>query len=281
MSEKEDVSVDSNREKPRIQTKNKILRVIFSIFAVPNQSSFMTAEDIEKIIAQGEGVSIEFKKAETKVPSSLYETVVSFANTRGGYILLGVGDDGNVLGIQPESKTNFLKNITTALNSKDNINPVMCLNPTPIEYQGKTIIAIQVPASSQVHDHAGKIYIREYEMDLDVTGNQHTISGLFLKKRAIYTETHIYPGLKMSDMNESLFEKARNLIRSNRVNHPWLSVDNLQILREASLYWTDHENNREGFSLAAALIFGKDLTIQNLLPAYKVEAMVRIKDKDR
>jgi len=53
------------------------------------------------------------------------------------------------------------------------------------------------------------------------------------------------------------------------------------MLREASLHWNDYENNREGFSLAAALIFGKDLTIQNLLPAYKVEAMVRIKDKDR
>jgi ATP-dependent DNA helicase RecG len=241
----------------------------------------MTVEDIEKIIAQGEGASIEFKKAKEKVPQSLYETVVSFANTRGGYILLGVGDDGTVLGIQPESKADFLKNIATALNSKDNINPVMYLNPTPVEYQGKTIIAIQVPASSQVHDHANRIYIREYETDLDVTGNQHIISGLYLKKRTIYTETHIYPGLKISDMDESLFEKARNLIRSNRADHPWLAVDNMQMLRDAVLYWNDYENNREGFSMAAALIFGKDLTIQNLLPAYKVEAMVRIKNKDR
>ena len=150
-----------------------------------------------------------------------------------------------------------------------------------MEYKGKTIIVIQVPASSQVHDHAGRIYIREYETDLDVTGNQHTISGLFLKKRTIYTEMHIYPGLKMSDMDESLFVKARNLIYSNRFDHPWLAVDNMQMLRDAVLYWNDYENNREGFSLAAALIFGKDLTIQNLLPAYKVEAMVRIKNKDR
>lgn len=241
----------------------------------------MTQSDIEKILAQGEGISIEFKKAKEKVPQSLYETVVSFANTRGGYILLGVDDDGTVSGIQLESKADFLKNIATALNSKDNVNPVMYLNPTPVEYQGKTIIAIQVPASSQVHDHAGRIYIREYETDLDVTGNQHTISGLFLKKRTIYTETHIYPGLKMSDMNESLFEKARNLIHSNRADHPWLLVDNMQMLRDAVLYWNDYENQREGFSLAAALIFGKDLTIRNLLPAYKVEAIVRINNKDR
>jgi ATP-dependent DNA helicase RecG len=241
----------------------------------------MTISDIEKIINQGEGISIEFKKAKGKVPQSLYETVVSFANTRGGYILLGVDDDGTVLGIQPENKADFLKNITTALNSKDNINPVMYLNPSPIDYKGKTVIAIQVPASSQVHDHAGRIYIREYESDMDVTGNQHTIRGLFLKKGNIYTETHIYPGLKMSDMDESLFDKARHLIRSNRTDHPWLTVDNMQMMRDAVLYWNDYENSREGFSLAAALIFGKDLTIRNLLPAYKVEAMVRIRNKDR
>ena len=241
----------------------------------------MTKEEINRIIAQGEGINIEFKKAKEKVPKSLYETVVSFANTRGGYILLGVEDDGSVLGIQPENKTVFLKNIATALNIKDNVNPVMYLNPFSIEYKNKTIIVIQVPASSQVHDHAGRIYIREHETDLDVTGNQHAIRELFLKKGTIYTETHIYPGLKMSDMDESLFTKVRNIIRSNRFDHPWLNEDNMQMLRDAVLYWTDYENNREGFSMAAALIFGKDLTIQNLLPAYKVEAMVRIKNKDR
>jgi ATP-dependent DNA helicase RecG len=241
----------------------------------------MTIEEIEKIITQGEGVSIEFKKAKEKVPASLYETVVSFANTKGGYILLGVEDDGSVMGIPPENKATFLKNIASALNSKDNINPELYLNPESIDYKGKTIIVIQVPASSQVHNHAGRIYIREYETDIDVTGNQHTIRRLFLKKGNIYTETHIYPGLKMSDMDEALFVKARNIIRGFNPAHPWLNVDNMQMLRDASLHWNDYENNREGFSLAAALIFGKDLTIQNLLPAYKVEAMVRIKDKDR
>lgn len=241
----------------------------------------MTATDIQMIISKGEGISIEFKKAKTKVPSSLYETVVSFANTNGGIILLGVEDDGAVHGIAPELKTFFLKNIASALNSIDNVNPVMCLNPTIVEYQGKIIIPLQVPASSQVHNHKGRVYIREFETDIDITDNQHVIRGLYLKKGTIYTETHIYPGLKMSDMDESLFDKARNLIRSHQPNHPWLAVDNMQMLRDAVLYWNDYVQCREGFSLAAALIFGKDLTIQNLLPAYKVEAMVRIRNKDR
>jgi ATP-dependent DNA helicase RecG len=187
----------------------------------------MTTSDIDKIIQQGEGTSIEFKKAHDKVPASLYESVISFANTNGGVILLGVDDDGNVLGVHPDSIVTFLKNITTSLNSAENVNPTLYLNPTSMEYAGQTIIVMQVPASSQVQDHAGHIYIREYEADLDITGNQHQIRGLFLKKGTIYTETHIYPGLAMSDMDESLFDKARNLIRSKQPNHPWLAVDNI------------------------------------------------------
>ena len=241
----------------------------------------MNVSDIEKIIAQGEGVSVEFKEAKEKVPASFYETVVSFSNTIGGVILLGVDDEGNVTGVNPANTTKFLKNIATALNSVDKINPVLHLNPTAVEYNGKMVIVVQVPASSQVHNHTGHVYIREYEADIDVTENQHQIRGLFLKKGNIYTENRIYTGLKMSDMDESLFEKARKYIHSIQHDHPWLTVSNMQMLREAMLYLNDFEQNKEGFTLAAALLFGKDITIQSLLPAYKVEAMVRIQNKDR
>jgi ATP-dependent DNA helicase RecG len=61
--------------------------------------------DINKIVAQGEGISIEFKKATDKVPTSLYETVTSFANTNGGIILLGVDDNGEIVGINHDNKT--------------------------------------------------------------------------------------------------------------------------------------------------------------------------------
>ena len=242
----------------------------------------MTIPEISKIISQGEGISVEFKEAREKVPASFYETVVSFANTNGGTILLGVDDDGNATGVNPDNKAKYLKNIVTALNSADKINPVLNLNPTAIDYNGKLIIAVQVQPTSQVHDHAGRIYIRKNEVDIDVTGNQHEIRGLFMKKGNIYTENQIYPSLKMSDMDETLFDKARNLIRSNKYKHPWLAVDNMQMLADAMLYSKAHgQQIEEGFTLAAALLFGKDHTIQSLLPAYKVEAMVRIKNKDR
>ena len=57
----------------------------------------MTIEEIQHIINQGEGVTIEFKDATGGTPSSFYESAVSMSNTDGGIILLGVDDDGVVM----------------------------------------------------------------------------------------------------------------------------------------------------------------------------------------
>ncbi len=241
----------------------------------------MTQEDIRNIIKKGEGNRIEFKTAENSVPESFYKTVVSFSNTDGGTILLGVSDYGAVLGINEEITVNLQKDIISTLNSRDCINPPLYIQPAIVRLAEGTIMVIQVQASSQVHDHAGKIYIREFEIDIDISGNQVRVSELYLRKRNFFSEGQIYPHVRLSDFDQKLFEKARNLIRNFRSDHPWLLPDNEQMLRDSILWKKDFSTGQEGYTLAAVLIFGKDQTIQSILPAYKVEAIVRIRDKDR
>lgn len=48
----------------------------------------MTPEIIRELIAQGEGVDIEFKSCTEEISNSVYETVCSFLNRTGGYILI-------------------------------------------------------------------------------------------------------------------------------------------------------------------------------------------------
>lgn len=59
--------------------------------------------NLEEIIAQGEGVEVEFKKAASALPTSLFETICAFLNRKGGYLFLGVDDDGTVLGVDENS----------------------------------------------------------------------------------------------------------------------------------------------------------------------------------
>ena len=45
-----------------------------------------------QMIYKGEKVDVECKKAENSVPKSAYESYSAFANTKGGYIILGVDE---------------------------------------------------------------------------------------------------------------------------------------------------------------------------------------------
>ncbi|OJU55145.1 MAG: hypothetical protein BGN96_12480 [Bacteroidales bacterium 45-6] len=241
----------------------------------------MDLQQVQQIINQGEGLRIEYKEATDSVPGSFYETVVSFSNTDGGVILLGVADNKTVTGINRAITVKLQKDIVTALNTRECINPPVYVQPFTVEHPDGLIMVIQVPSSSQVHDHSGRIYSREFEADLDITDDQQKVSDIYLRKRNFFTESIIYPHLTMEHLDKSLFEKARQIIRNNRSDHPWLLVSDEQMLRDSTLWRIDFKTGEEGLTLAAALIFGKDSTIQSILPAYKVEAMVRIQNKDR
>jgi ATP-dependent DNA helicase RecG len=53
----------------------------------------MTKKELQQLIAQGEGYTIEFKR---ELNADLKKEMVAFANASGGYILIGVEDNGTV-----------------------------------------------------------------------------------------------------------------------------------------------------------------------------------------
>jgi len=48
--------------------------------------------NIQQLIEQGEGISVEFKKASNQLPDNFFETVCAFLNRNGGSIILGITD---------------------------------------------------------------------------------------------------------------------------------------------------------------------------------------------
>lgn len=166
-------------------------------------------EQIQQIIEKGEGLKVEFKEAKDSVPKSMYESVVSFSNTDGGTILLGVDDDGNVTGVERGASLQMQKDIASTLNSRDCINPPLYIQPIEVEHSDGLVLAIQIQSSSQVHDHAGKVYIREVDSDIDITANQQKTSDIYLRKRNFFSESQIYPFLRLEDFDEKLFKRAR------------------------------------------------------------------------
>jgi len=240
----------------------------------------MTIEELNITLARGEDIRTEYKQARTKVPSDLYDTVCSFLNKEGGIIILGADNNGEVTGIDPASIEQMKKDIVTCLNNSDVISPPVNYPVYELEKKGEKLLCLKIPVSSQVHTHTGIIYDRENDSDFRIT-DETRISAIYFRKRQNFTENIIYPHMSMDDLDVKLFDKARSLLRSVNSAHPWLEMNNKDILRSALLYRKDHTSGEEGLTLAAALIFGKDTTISSILPAYKIEAMVRRENLDR
>ena len=58
-------------------------------------------KDLELILAGGETYAIEFKESADK---SIVDEVCAFANASGGYIYVGVHDDGYVTGVDTSNR---------------------------------------------------------------------------------------------------------------------------------------------------------------------------------
>ncbi len=54
-----------------------------------------------------------------------------------------------------------------------------------------------------------------------------------------------------------------------------------ELLRSSGLILKDAEKNREGITLAAILLFGKDITIMSAIPQHKTDALFRVENIDR
>ena len=215
----------------------------------------MNTNRIKQLLKQGEGISVEFKTCHTELNKNVYETVCAFLNRVGGELLMGVKDNGEIQGIHTNYVENIKKEFVTTINNPQKINPTSYLNIESIETEGKLLLYVLVPQSSQVHRCNNKIYDR--------------------------SENTVYPYAEMADLRPDIIARARKMASSQREDHPWGNMNDLEILKSAQLYAKDLQTRKEGFTLAGILLFGKYSTILSVLPHFKTDALLRRDNIDR
>ena len=241
----------------------------------------MKAENLKKIISNGESLTVEFKESNSHINKDTYESVCSFLNRHGGHLFLGVKDNGEIVGVNRESAEQLKKDFVTSINNPLIISPTFYLAIEEVEIDGKLILYINIPESSQVHRCKGKIFDRNEDGDLDITNNTNLVFGLYTRKQATYTENKIFPYAEMNELENELFVQIRKKVGNMRPDHPWSSMDNINILKSAGMYLKDQNTGKQGITLAGILIFGSELMIQKALPHYRTDAILRRENLDR
>ena len=241
----------------------------------------MEQERFKEILEIGETIRVEFKRCGNGIESDTYETVCSFLNRFGGDIFLGVTDSGRVVGVPENSVSSIIKNFISCVSNPDLITPTVYLEPRPLHYEGKTVIHIHINPSAEVHSYKKEIFDRVDDADVHVTGTSQ-IAMMYIRKQSIFTERKVFPHIKVEDLRLDLLPTIRRMaVNSANGRHIWQKTDDMELLRSAGLFGTNHETGRHGLNLAAILLLGRDDVIKDVAPAYETDALLRRINIDR
>jgi ATP-dependent DNA helicase RecG len=242
----------------------------------------MTSEHIAKLIAEGESLTVEFKECVNELNNSLFETVCSFSNRYGGHLLLGVKDDGGIIGVNPSAVPHMKKNFANMLNNPQKTSPSLFLSLEEAKLDGKLLLHVYVPVSSQIQSCSGRIYDRNEDGDFDITNSTDLVAHLSVRKSNHFTEREVFPYAKEEHLLlDKLMPMVRNMAVGRRPKHPWKTMSNMEIIKSAGLYDEDIRTGRQGFNRAAILLFGREEIIQQAAPGYVTDCLLRVKNTDR
>ena len=144
-------------------------------------------EDIQRLIRDGESNRLEFKstlrtnletgETDKRMEKAVLKTIVAFLNTDGGNLLIGVDDDGDIIGADIQSYENKDKmglHLTNLIASKIGNSFLPFITFNLIDFDDKVVIRVKCdPCPIPVFYKDGKIeifYVRSGPRTEELTG---------------------------------------------------------------------------------------------------------------
>ena len=225
-------------------------------------------DKIESLMTDYESTEVEFKSAKGGFPGSLWETYSAFANTQGGVIVLGVkekqgkfGLDGLTLGQVRKYKKEFWDNVNNKAHCSSNI-----LQDSDVqegEYNGSYILVFNIPRAPRnkipvyIKNNPENTFKRNHEGDYRCQDDE--IRRMFADADTEHPRDYkILPEFSIErDIDKATLEQYRRMVATKRPDHPWLLLDDKNLLMRLNGYREDRRENIEGLTLAGLLMFGK------------------------
>lgn len=162
---------------------------------------------ITQLLSSGESQTLEFKASFDK---STIVALVAFANTKGGTVLVGVADAGEIRGVTlgKETLNEWLGQIKSA--TSPSLIPDLVAHPL----NGKTVVAIQVaefpvkPVSTR-----GRYYKRIASSNHALAVNE--IADLYLQSLQISWDAHPAPLASLDDLSPAKIDRFIRQINDN------------------------------------------------------------------
>ena len=230
-------------------------------------------KSILEIIGLSENAEIEYKSAKGGLPGSLWETFSAFANTNGGVIVLGVKEEGGKFlpdYLAEEQLRAYKKNFWDLAHNRGKLSATLVTeNDVRIEnwldVPVLTIKVLRAPYDIRpvylTHNPFGNTYIRNHEGDYCCSDEE--VKRMFADAQIAQHsfDSDILPNFSMDDIDAETLRVYRQRFLLRMESHPWNEVDDLTFLSKIGAYRIDRETDKEGFTRAGILMFGKFASI--------------------
>jgi predicted HTH transcriptional regulator len=122
----------------------------------------MKYRELKELIEEGENIQCEFK-LKFSTSEKIAREMIAFANTKGGYIIFGVDDDKDVIGVESEKEVAELIKET----AEKFCEPPIEYSIEFIEYHGKELVIVAIPESHN-KPHRLQDYLDELDLNKSV-----------------------------------------------------------------------------------------------------------------
>lgn len=146
----------------------------------------MTSEFMRDLLSKDEKITVEYKTCQFGIQEDVYETVCSFSNRYGGYIIMGAEDDGTPIGVKQNMVKDMKRNFVNQLNNPDKMSPTLYLSIEDFEYEGKILLWVYVPPTATVEKCGNRIYDRNEDGDMDITDSPIQLLNMYNRKSTTY-----------------------------------------------------------------------------------------------
>jgi ATP-dependent DNA helicase RecG len=217
--------------------------------------------ELRERIARWEDLHTEFKQRIDNT-DDLAASLVAFANTDGGQLVIGVANDRSITGIADADREHQRVD-GVAFN---NCEPPLTVLQESLDVDAKKVVVVNIPKGAQrpYRTNRGRYYIRTTSGRHDASREE--LLRLFQATESLYYDETPLPRLTLADLDLEAFERYLN-----RTGQGDLTDDPPRILRNWSLLVDAHP------TVAGVLLFGRDP--QRHLPFAQINA-ARFAGKD-
>ena len=166
---------------------------------------FDSLAELADQISLGEDSTIEFKR-ELPDRKKLADEIGAFANTNGGVILIGVDDDGTIVGVDREELDGVER---TAIEiCWDIIAPRVYIVTKKVRIKDKNLLKIDVPRSQYVHRSSNGYFIRQgsSKRKVPTEGSVQSFQNS-LRGRIIAFDEQSVPNTHRNTLSKSIYQR--------------------------------------------------------------------------